>query len=404
MRFSAEDNDLLIEGVLHHYAHLFGNLAVKTSKAAKGQIWATIAGDITRQSDIPRTGEQVAHRYRDIKAQLKQKIAERNQYMRDTGGRSPYPIRFTEMERRLMQRLGPDVFEGLDPRLDTSHLEDEHSGPRQQMSGATWEGPGTSRDPQGTRWPPMMTRPFHLDATTQWSDVEEEEEVRPTGAATGSPLTLSEALEDIVWGTSPTDLHPMSLEGTPPTPVMSPCSPAPAPGAAMPIPHPPAPQAPPAAPPLQQNIDPMTATQAEQIMMELRGVRRAIRQQGRDSQLQTAAITQAGNIIAAAIGTLNTILLQMLQRMPDQQPSSSSTTSTPQPSPSGTRGHRGRPPQEPATSHRTIRMWQGALRGPSGTTIRFLYLQAFLEGHHVDGTYTLPTERDGCIYVTQRDM
>ncbi|XP_029471134.1 olfactory receptor 5V1-like [Rhinatrema bivittatum] len=124
MRFSQEDNDMLIEGDLCHYAHLFGNLAVKTSKAPKAQLWATIALDIRRQSGIPRTGEQVAHRYRDIKAQLKVKIAERNQYLQDTGGRSPCPIRFIDMERHLMQRLGPDVFEGLDPRLDTSHLED----------------------------------------------------------------------------------------------------------------------------------------------------------------------------------------------------------------------------------------------------------------------------------------
>ncbi|XP_029468778.1 myb-related transcription factor, partner of profilin-like [Rhinatrema bivittatum] len=350
MRFSVEDNDLLIEGVLRHYAHLFGNLSVKTTKAAKAQIWATIAAYIQRQSDIPRTGEQVAHRYRDIKAQLKLKVAERNQYMRDTGGRSLCPIRFTEMERRLMQRLGPDVFEGLDPRLDTSHLEDEHSGPRQQTSDASWEGPGTSRDPPGLRWPPMITRPFHMDAMTQWSELEEEEEVRPTIAATGSPLTLSEALEDIEWGSSPTALHPStprSFVGTPPTqptPVMSPCSPAPAAGAAMPLAHPPAPEEPPAAPPVQPHPVPMTTTQAQHIWMELRCLRRAMRQQRCDSQLQTAAFTQVGNIIAAAIGTQTTILMQILQRMPDQQ-TSSSAMSTPQPSPSGSRGRRGRPPK-----------------------------------------------------------
>ncbi|XP_029448506.1 myb-related transcription factor, partner of profilin-like [Rhinatrema bivittatum] len=356
MCFSQEDNDRLIEGVLRHYAHLFGNLSVKTSKAAKAQLWASIAADIRRQSGIPCTGEQVAHRYQDIKAQLKVKIAERNEYLRETGGTAPCPICFTDMERRLMQWLGPDVFEELDPRLDTSHLEDEHFGPRQQMSDASWEGPGTSRDPLGTRRPPMFTMPFHMDAMTQWSDEEEEEELGPITAAEGSPLNLSAALVGLEWEGSPTAPHassPLTLEISPPilpTPVMSPHSPAPAPVAL--IPNPPEPEAPPpapqpatTAPPFLPPQDRITGTQVDQLRVELHGIRRSITQLTRHLQPHMATSTQTSTSMTAAIGTLNTIMLQILQQMLDQQ-SSSSTTFTPQASPSGSRGHRGCPPKK----------------------------------------------------------
>ncbi|XP_029443646.1 zinc finger protein 282-like [Rhinatrema bivittatum] len=263
---------------------------------------------------------------------------------------------------KIEREEDPWVGKQQDPR-DRRRLESswrEPSGPRQQPSDASWEGPGTSRDPPGLRRPPMLTRPFHMDATTQWSESEEEEEVRPSMAPTGSPLTLTEALEELEWGTSPTPLQPSipgSFVGSPPTPVLSPCSPAPAAGAAMPMGHPPGPEEPPAAPPGQPHPETVPAAVLQQILMELRALRRVRRQQRRDFQLLTAAITQAGNSIAAAIATLNNILLQILQRMPDMQ--ASSATSTPQPSPSGSRGRRGRLPKNLPPPSRPSRHGKG---------------------------------------------
>ncbi|XP_029453352.1 myb-related transcription factor, partner of profilin-like [Rhinatrema bivittatum] len=283
---------MLIEGVLRHYARLFGKPVGEASNGSKAEIWSSIAGHIQRQSDIRRTWEQVAHRYRDIKAQLKTRIADRNQYLRDTGGRSPCPIRFTHMGQQLMERLGPD-----------------------------------------------------------WSEEEEEEVVQAAMPPPGSPYTLTEAFEEFEWGHPHTPLRaaiPGSSVGTPPipdTPVMSPVSPALGAGPAMVMGHPPGPEEPPAAPLVQPQLEPVSDATVQQVVLEIRALRRAWRQQRRDFHLMTAALTSVGNSISGSIGTLNTIMMQILQRLPDVQ-ASSSATSTPQPSPSMSRGRRGRPPKK----------------------------------------------------------
>ncbi|XP_029457565.1 myb-related transcription factor, partner of profilin-like [Rhinatrema bivittatum] len=119
IKFSIQENKLVIAGVLEHYVILFGNWAAMTSKASKSQIWCNIAQSISRCSGVQRSREQVAHRYWDFKVQLKAKVAARNKYIWRTEGGAPCPIIFTPMEERLVQRLGPDVFEDITERLDT---------------------------------------------------------------------------------------------------------------------------------------------------------------------------------------------------------------------------------------------------------------------------------------------
>ncbi|XP_029474945.1 myb-related transcription factor, partner of profilin-like [Rhinatrema bivittatum] len=257
IRFSSQENELLIAGVLEHFACLFGNRAAKTSKAAKVKLWKAIGHTITQHSGIPRTWDQVSHRYRDVKAQLKGKLATRRRYQQQTGGGAPCPTVITQMEQRLLDRLGPDVFEGLEPRLDTSRVAaarlQERPGPSQELPGPSWQGPSVSQPI------PLMQLPLQLDAETQ---VEQEELIPPQESPPFTSLNVSLDIDTFIqdtgaWrGRTSSPTHSSGSEGMPvlrphgistpssqPTPTYSP------PPAAPPA----APLAPPLAPPLQHH-------------------------------------------------------------------------------------------------------------------------------------------------------
>ncbi|XP_029442917.1 myb-related transcription factor, partner of profilin-like [Rhinatrema bivittatum] len=287
IRFSSQENELLIAGVLEHYAYLFGNRAAKTSKAAKVQLWKGIADTITRHSGIPRTWEQVSHRYRDVKAQLKGKIATRRKYQQQTGGGAPCPTVITQMEQRLLDRLGLDVFEGLEPRLDTSQVAtarfQECPGPSQELPGPSWQGPSVSQPI------PVIQRPLQLDAEMQM----QQEELIPSQESppfTGLNVSLDidTFMQDTAGWRARTS-SPMYSSGTPP-------------------------EAPPAA-----ALDrPMTTLHGLRLGVEIRFLRRVMQRQNRILQHGIASSSQDASTIAAAVTTMTNVLSHILERMPYQ--------------------------------------------------------------------------------------
>ncbi|XP_029444008.1 uncharacterized protein LOC115083964 [Rhinatrema bivittatum] len=126
VRFTPEESELIMEGVIQHYPFLYGKEPMRRPRAAKNEIWRSITADVCRLGVASRSVEQCQHRYRDIRQKLKWKVSE-IQNWRLTGGGRPCNISLTRMEERLQNALGLGGVKSLIAGLGIS---EEMAGPR----------------------------------------------------------------------------------------------------------------------------------------------------------------------------------------------------------------------------------------------------------------------------------
>ncbi|XP_029452309.1 myb-related transcription factor, partner of profilin-like [Rhinatrema bivittatum] len=140
LRFTAQENELLLERIIDNYNILFGREANRKSLATKSKIWKAIATEVSSLGVSPRTVKQCKHRYRDCKRTLKDKVAKINQHQQKNGGGGPCFIRLTRLEECFWAVLGSETVEGLSGDLDTAEATAvEKAGPsrQQEHAGAT---------------------------------------------------------------------------------------------------------------------------------------------------------------------------------------------------------------------------------------------------------------------------
>ncbi|XP_063818859.1 uncharacterized protein LOC135056975 [Pseudophryne corroboree] len=121
-RFSEEENEILVEGVLRNYEVLLGSLSQQTSHKAKTAIWKEIASAVSTQGVQPRSIEICKKRYRDCKRITKNKMGRIDKHAKDTGG-GELRLIFKTWEERVRQHLSRDVEGGADTSFSLTSQE-----------------------------------------------------------------------------------------------------------------------------------------------------------------------------------------------------------------------------------------------------------------------------------------
>ncbi|XP_053561401.1 uncharacterized protein LOC128652489 [Bombina bombina] len=99
-----------------------------------------ISDAVSAQGPTKKDIESCKKRFNDIKRQTKGKIAKEKQYARGTGGGQPYVADLTDFERKVLQRLGTEVIEGITD--DSDH--DIRGGSVRTSTSASVNTPSTS--------------------------------------------------------------------------------------------------------------------------------------------------------------------------------------------------------------------------------------------------------------------
>ncbi|KAM4771900.1 uncharacterized protein WCC33_003646 [Rhinophrynus dorsalis] len=124
VRFSEEENDVLINSIMPHYDKLFGRLAARTSTAVKNALWREIASSVNAISAYPRSLQNCKKRYADVKRKVKDKLCKIAKHRRATGGRAPLNISFWPYERVMEKIISADIVAGVPGATDSGRLTD----------------------------------------------------------------------------------------------------------------------------------------------------------------------------------------------------------------------------------------------------------------------------------------
>ncbi|KAM4704616.1 uncharacterized protein WCC33_009480 [Rhinophrynus dorsalis] len=129
LKFTEEEIEILINGVIDNYSKLFGQLCFKTSTAEKNRIWNRILRDINDLGHASRTTEMLKKRWTDSKRKLKRKLAHLARESRRNGTRLCEEQQLTPYEKRMNEAMSttcPPV--GVIGLIDTGDLQNP-SGP-----------------------------------------------------------------------------------------------------------------------------------------------------------------------------------------------------------------------------------------------------------------------------------
>ncbi|XP_072263285.1 myb-related transcription factor, partner of profilin-like [Pyxicephalus adspersus] len=108
IRFSDEENDVLIRSVMPHYDKLFGRLAARNSTIAKNVLWREITSAVNAVSACPRSVQNCKKRFADIKRKVKEKLSRIDKHQRTSGGPGLH-ISFWPYERVMEKIIATDV-------------------------------------------------------------------------------------------------------------------------------------------------------------------------------------------------------------------------------------------------------------------------------------------------------
>ncbi|XP_075053862.1 uncharacterized protein LOC142139900 [Mixophyes fleayi] len=129
-RFTLEENEVLVAGVLQHYETLKGAQSLKASFKHKQKIWAQIASAVSAVGVRVRSIEVCQKRFRDCKRTTKAKMAAVARHSRGTGGDKPLRLKFKPWEKKMQQILSADLVEGVEGTVET--LDPSTFQPREQ--------------------------------------------------------------------------------------------------------------------------------------------------------------------------------------------------------------------------------------------------------------------------------
>ncbi|XP_075055988.1 uncharacterized protein LOC142141416 [Mixophyes fleayi] len=129
-RFTLEENEVLVAGVLQHYETLKGAQSLKASFKHKQKIWSQIASAVSAVGVRVRSVAVCMKRFRDCKRTTKAKMAAVARHSRGTGGGKPLRLKFKPWEKKMRQILSDDLVEGVEGTVDT--LDPSTFQPREQ--------------------------------------------------------------------------------------------------------------------------------------------------------------------------------------------------------------------------------------------------------------------------------
>ncbi|XP_075442023.1 uncharacterized protein LOC142501777 [Ascaphus truei] len=126
VKFSDEENQVLVASILEHYDRLFGHLVVKTSPMVKRQLWRNIRDAVSGCGIQVRTHDNCRKRFDDIKRKLKIKLQQYSKHARGTGGGPPAtPLNLTPLEEQLSAKLPSIVIKGFEGDFDIGVYQDD---------------------------------------------------------------------------------------------------------------------------------------------------------------------------------------------------------------------------------------------------------------------------------------
>lgn len=117
-RFSEEENQVLVEGVLTYYKELCGHSNLKGSASRKRRLWQEVVNKVNSIGMTYRTIEVCKKRYGDCKRAVKLKMAALEHQARGWGGPQEQ-IKFNIWEERLRQKIISVTMNGAQRVLDT---------------------------------------------------------------------------------------------------------------------------------------------------------------------------------------------------------------------------------------------------------------------------------------------
>ncbi|XP_075040071.1 uncharacterized protein LOC142099960 [Mixophyes fleayi] len=129
-RFTLEENEVLVAGVLQHYETLKGAQSLKASFKHKQKIWSQIASNVSTVGVRVRSVAVCMKRFRDCKRTTKAKMAAVARHSRVTGGTKPLRLQFKPCEKKMRKILSADLVEGVEGTVDT--LDPSTFQPREQ--------------------------------------------------------------------------------------------------------------------------------------------------------------------------------------------------------------------------------------------------------------------------------
>ncbi|XP_063794811.1 uncharacterized protein LOC134956792 [Pseudophryne corroboree] len=119
-KFTTEENETLIDGVLRNYDKLFGRPGgLNYSVECKEAIWRDIAKNVSSLGTCIRTAIVCRKRYHDCKSTVKKKMAEEKNYVSGTGGGPAKIFDYLHWEQRLQGIIKLASVVGVPGGLDT---------------------------------------------------------------------------------------------------------------------------------------------------------------------------------------------------------------------------------------------------------------------------------------------
>ncbi|XP_040287260.1 uncharacterized protein LOC121000718 isoform X2 [Bufo bufo] len=117
-RFSEEENQVLVEGVLSHYKDLCGHSSLKGSATRKRRLWQEVVNNVNSVATTYRTIEVCKKRYGDCKRSVKVKMAALERKAMGWGVPQEQ-IKFSNWEESLRQKITSIPINGVRRVLDT---------------------------------------------------------------------------------------------------------------------------------------------------------------------------------------------------------------------------------------------------------------------------------------------
>ncbi|CAH2296433.1 Hypothetical predicted protein [Pelobates cultripes] len=121
VRFSFEENSILIAKVCEYYDEIIGMAAPETPQKKKNELWKKIVDAVNTVGGNNRTELVVKKRYFDVKRQLKRKLCKAASHVTETGGEKSEDADLTSYEEELLQVLVPGTdIEAIDDTDSTT--------------------------------------------------------------------------------------------------------------------------------------------------------------------------------------------------------------------------------------------------------------------------------------------
>ncbi|XP_075042377.1 uncharacterized protein LOC142101835 [Mixophyes fleayi] len=147
VRFSHDENCVLVHNIIPCYEVILGNLAARTPLRRRHQLWGRVCDAVNAVGPLKRTVAHCRKRFSDIKRRLKEKMAQERRSTRRTGGGPPLRMEYTTYEEELRQIMPAEIVEGI-------NVQDTDS----PSFGQVVDSPGPQVTPSPRSTPPPSAR------------------------------------------------------------------------------------------------------------------------------------------------------------------------------------------------------------------------------------------------------